>query len=315
MANKEVNILFLGGAKRVSMARHFKDAAARIGYVCNIISYEKGLHEAIACEGEVVEGKLWRDSAIYDDIRRICREREISAIIPFVDGAVPVAADLRDSAFVPTGDRILAETMFDKVAAAEMFERLGLPIPPTYREGMPSMCLIAKPRRGSASKGIIEISSLDVLNAVLAKRDEYLIQQRIDRREEYTVDCYVDTRTGKIQTVCPRRRIEVSGGEVTRTETFADAEVDALARRTLEATGLVGAVTVQMLRDLDNSKLMLMEINPRLGGGAVCSVAAGAAIPEMILREALGLPQRLVEWTPGVVVARYLADVVFLPEN
>ena len=310
-----VNVMFLGGAKRVAMARRMKDAAARLGYECNIISYEKSTREAIAYEAKVVAGKLWRDPEVYDDIRRLCREHNIKAIIPFVDGAVPIAADLKDVAFVPTGERRLAETVFDKVAAAEMFEQLGLPIPATYHAGMPSMCLIAKPRRGSASKGIIEISSLETLDAVLSKGDDYLIQQRIDRREEYTVDCYVDTRTGKVQVACPRRRIEVSGGEVMRTITIADTEIEILARQTLEATGLLGAVTVQILRDLDNGSLMLMEINPRLGGGAVCSVAAGADIPEMILREAIGLPQRLMEWTPGVEIARYPAEVVFYPNN
>ncbi len=311
----QINLLFLGGAKRVSMARRFMDAAHRLGYDCNIYSYEKSEHEAIACEATVIPGLLWRDKNIYDDLRQICLEKDIKAIIPFVDGAVSVAAELKDVAFVPTGSRKLAETMFDKVLSADLFEKLDLPIPKTYRAGDPSLQLIAKPRHGSASKGIIEISSLEELDAVMSKADQYLVQQRIDRREEYTVDCYVDTRTGNIRAVCPRRRLEVAGGEVTRTITIADDEIVKLAERTLEVTGLIGAVTVQMLRDLDNGKLMLMEINPRLGGGAVCSVAAGADMPELILREALNLPTSPLEYTPGVEIARYPAEVVFNPKN
>ena len=102
---------------------------------------------------------------------------------------------------------------------------------------------------------------------------------------------------------------------MSRTETVDDPEITALARRTLEATGLVGAVTVQMLRDLDTDRLMLMEINPRLGGGAVCSVAAGADIPSLILREVLDLPPVEPHWQPGVQIARYLDEVVFYPKE
>jgi len=37
---------------------------------------------------------------------------------------------------------------------------------------------------------------------------------------------------------------------------------------------------------------MIMEINPRLGGGAVAAVHAGADIPAMIISEALGFETR-----------------------
>ena len=107
----------------------------------------------------------------------------------------------------------------------------------------------------------------------------------------------------------------MAGGEVTRTETVGDPEIVDLARRTLEATGLVGAVTVQMMRDLDTNRLMLMDLNPRLGGGAVCSVAAGADIPSLILREVLDLPPVEQHWQAGVQIARYLDEVVFYPNQ
>lgn len=305
-----VNLLFLGGAKRVSMARHFKAAAAALGYECGIYSYEMSEREPIACEGTVIVGLRWSDADVLDDLRRVCRENNIGIIIPFVDGAVRVAALLAGEFSVPSCTPELADTMFDKVAAAEMFECLSLPVPATWHDGDPVDCLIAKPRRGSASKGIVAIDCADDL-AAIADRGAYLIQRRIDRRTEYTCDCYVDTVTGDVLAVSPRVRLEVSGGEVTRSRTVADADVIALAGQTLAATGLRGAVTVQIMRDLDSGELMLMEINPRLGGGCVCSVAAGADIPGMILRQALGLPLSRASVTPGVEIARYPQEVVF----
>jgi carbamoyl-phosphate synthase large subunit len=111
--------------------------------------------------------------------------------------------------------------------------------------------------------------------------------------------------------VSPRRRIEVIGGEVSRTVTVADADIIDLAERTLRATDLRGAVTVQMMRDLDNGKLMLMEINPRLGGGAVCSVEAGADLPRAIITDSLGKPLSRMTADSGVTLVRYMEGVVF----
>lgn len=113
-----------------------------------------------------------------------------------------------------------------------------------------------------------------------------------------------------------RRRVEVSGGEAMRTVTVSDPEIDALTRRVLASTGLRGAVTVQFMRDLDDGgRLLLMEINPRLGGGCVCSVHAGADIPSLIIGEALGEKLSSLSALAGVEISRYPAETVFYPDN
>lgn len=57
----QVNLLFLGGAKRVAIARMFKDAARRHGLECSITGYELDSRSALACEGHIVEGLRWSD--------------------------------------------------------------------------------------------------------------------------------------------------------------------------------------------------------------------------------------------------------------
>ncbi|MCM1067642.1 MAG: ATP-grasp domain-containing protein [Muribaculaceae bacterium] len=318
--NDSIGFLFLGGAKRVSMARMIKAACRERGFEARIVGYELDANSAIACEGAVVEGLGWGNADVYADLDGVCREHDIDIVLPFVDGAVGVAADFvrRHSStevFAPVSDRALADRMFDKCAAAELFESRGIAVPATYRAGAPCGKLIAKPRFGSASKGIIEINSLQKLYELGPKASSYLIQERIDHREEITVDCYVACGTGEILALSPRLRGEVSGGEVVRTETIADADADRLVRDVLEATGLRGAVTVQLIRDLDSDRLMVMEVNPRLGGGAVASVHAGADIPGLIIDDALGRPLIQTKAQPGVETVRYLADVVFYPDR
>ena len=118
-------------------------------------------------------------------------------------------------------------------------------------------------------------------------------------------------RSGEIKTISPRKRVEVVGGEASRTVTVAREDVSALAEEVLRKTGLRGAVTVQIIEDLDTGRLMLMEVNPRLGGGVVCSVHAGADIPAMIVAETLGKEAQKAVAEPGVEIARYMQEVVF----
>lgn len=316
MDGRTIRILFLGGAKRVSMARLFKQAASRAGMACEIFSYETDRCVPIACEATVVEGRRWADPDIQRHLHETVAQYHIDIIVPFVDGAVAVAANYAAAfpgeVFVPTGSAADAELMFDKVLAAEAFERAGLPAPRTYRPGDPCMRLIAKPRHGSASKGIVEISSVEALDDIMLRRDDYLIQKRIDNREELTVDCYVSVAYASVLAVSPRRRNVTVGGEVSDTVTVDMPEAVDLTVRTLHALGLRGAVTVQLIRDLDDEgRLMIMEINPRLGGGAVCSVIAGADIPAMIIAEALGHVPMAMKADPDVRICRYMQEVVF----
>lgn len=315
---ERLSFLFLGGAKRVAMARMFRKAAAARGFECGIVGYELDKNVALSCEGVIYRGLRWSDPELFVDMDAIIDAEGIDVIVPFVDGAVGVAAEYVSRygfgrVFTPVGDRVKAEIMFDKIAAAELFERLGIPVPATYKPGAPLGHLIAKPSFGSASKGIVNIDSISRLREI--DRSRYLVQERIDDREEITVDCYVGLADGFIAAISPRLRCEVVGGEVVHTKTIDDADVTALVRRVLEATGLRGAVTVQLIRDLSDGRLMVMEINPRLGGGAVASVHAGVDLPGLIIDDALGRPLEPQTPQAGVETVRYLEDVVFYPEK
>lgn len=314
---RRVNILFLGGAKRVSMARLFKRAAERLGLTAEIFSYEIDEVVPVACEATIIKGSRWSDDDILERLDETVERYAINVIVPFVDGAVAVAsayaARYPGKVFVPSGDTATAELMFDKVCAAKAFENADIPVPRTYHRGEPCLRLIAKPRHGSASKGIVMINSVETLDDVLLHGDDYLIQERIDNREELTVDCYVSVADGLPLVVSPRRRNVTVGGEVSDTETVDDDAAVELSRRVLEAMNLRGAVTVQLIRDLDCSeRLVVMEVNPRLGGGAVCSVVAGADITLLILSEATGLPLEASVPQAGVRICRYMQEVVFV---
>lgn len=316
-----VNILFLGGAKRVAMARMLQEACGRIGLGCTVTGYELDRRCPLGGFYPVEIGLRWSDPGIFAHLDAVCRERDIDIMLPFVDRAVEVAAAfVNDSSstgvFAPVSSYDACRRMFDKCAAADLFGRAGVAVPRTWTPGAPCEGLIAKPRFGSASKGIVCVDSEADLRALgddPAAR--YLIQQRIDDRDEISVDCYVRMADGALLAVSPRYREEVSGGEVVRTTTFDDMECRRLTLQAISAADLRGAVTVQLIRDRRTGRLMVMEVNPRLGGGCPASVHAGADIPGLIIADFLGQACKEVSAVPGVTTVRYLEDVVFYPDK
>lgn len=242
-----VNILFLGGAKRVAMGRLFIEAGRRLGMEVVLFSYELSTEVPVSEVSHVIVGRRWNDPALMEDLHEVVTENRIDIIIPFVDPAVEIAARycMSDpSVWTPFKDGVLAEHMFDKCKADELFRNIGVPVP--RNAGLEKITgeVIAKPRHGSASKGI-RVMENDEYAAMRSRgeTDGYIFQEYISDREEYTVDCYVAS-DGKVICAVPRRRLEVAGGEVVSTVTVADKDIEAISRNVLEGLSLRGAVTI-----------------------------------------------------------------------
>lgn len=310
---KKINILLLGGARRVAVAEQLIRSGKRLGAEVKLFSYELMSEVPIAVIGKVIIGKKWNDPDVVEDILRIAREYDINIILPFVDGAIEVASRVKRRAtdiFIPVPPTGIAEMMFDKIEAARAFIEADIPIPTTYTAVNAEMPAIAKPRHGSASRGIKIFNSIEELMHLENLRD-YLVQQYVVNNREYTVDCYVSQNDEVLVTV-PRLRIEIMGGEVTRTKTVRNKTLIEMSRSILKKFPFRGPVTLQFLEDLDTRRFMLMEINPRLGGGVVCSIYAGAPIPDYILEESLGLePKPCDDWADNTLMARYMKEAIF----
>lgn len=313
-----LNVLMLGGAKRVSMAKLFVKEAAILGYEASLYSFELDKDVPIATVAEVITGGKWNDPTILDQIHTTCIEKKIDIILPFVDGAVMVAAEYcrcNSQVWSPASSPELSRAMFDKKVTDELLREKEILLPRCVTEAEPAFFpVIAKPRTGSASKGIKVIHNMTEWHNAHIDREKYIVQEYIAHRREYTLDCYIDN-TGHITAISPRLRVEVVGGEVSRTVTVdLPAGVD-IARNVIKSLGLRGAVTIQLLEDIDSGRLMLMEINPRLGGGAVCSVYAGVNLPQMIINDWRSYYIDFMEAKPGVEMTRYMQEVVFDSET
>jgi len=315
---KEVNILFLGGAKRVSLAEHLIKAGQQREIQVQIFSYELNSEVPIASVGEVIVGRKWKDASLYEDLSAVIRQRDIHIIFPFVDPAIEVASQLKSlhpEVFIPCSSAELCRIMFDKQVSNEWFIRQDVPVPKSYEaDGEILFPVIMKPRVGSASKGIKVVYSEEDFREIAAP-ETYLIQEYIADSEEYTVDCYI-SQTGKIISVVPRIRLEVAGGEVMSSRTLKDETIIKLSEKIIAAGAFQGPITIQFIRDKKNGATYVMEINPRLGGGVIASIEAGADIPAFILAESEGeCLQSVTDWKENTLMTRYFKEVIFYADN
>lgn len=310
--------MFLGGAKRVSMGRMLIAAGVQLGMEVNLFSYELSREVPVAEIATVIIGRRWSDPELTEHLHSVVEENAIDILLPFVDPAVEVAIRYCVSdpgVWTPGGNAEMARMMFNKTEADSLFRQLGIPVPDAADTCSKDCRIIAKPRFGSASKGLRILSHDEYCQLALSDESSgFLCQRYIENRKEYTVDCYV-AHNGEVICAVPRIRLEVAGGEVVTTQTIHDEEIEQLSHCLLRQLELTGPVTLQFLREVypdgNSGKAMLMEVNPRLGGGAVCAVHAGANIPLCILKEFAGKPLTPYRDWADVKICRYMQEVVF----
>lgn len=309
---KKINILFLGGAKRVSFAEHLKAVGKQRGMDVAIFSYELEDTVPIGKVAEVLIGLKWTDKNIYTDLKNVIAKLDIHIVLPFVDKAIEIAANLREHtcAFIPVSSVEICRTMFDKVQSSLWFDEKGIPQPPKYQtKDEVRYPAILKPRNGSASKGIIIAKKSDDFENI--EWANYLVQEYIPNAVEYTVDCYV-SQNGEPKSIVPRVRLETAGGEVTKSITRRKEQLTTITEKIIRSGEFRGPITIQFITDQNESHFYVMEINPRFGGGVIASIEAGSMVLEMLLDEYGGKEiEEQNDWKENVLMTRYMQEVIY----
>jgi len=316
MGDRTLNILFLGGGKRVSLAEHFIKRGQERGLTVNIFSYELDGYVPVAAVAKIITGLKWKDTNILPHLLETIRTNDIHMVLPFVDPAIVLASRLAHESpgtFIPVSGEEICKIMFDKVAANSWFISKQFPVPANSFDRWP---LIAKPRFGSASKGLLILNDENAYTGFKQQHneDDYLVQQFI-HADEYTVDCYID-KTGKVVASVPRKRLEVSGGEAVKSITEKDSTIMEIARRILVEGHFKGPVTIQFLKERASGNVFVMEINPRFGGGVLTSIAAGADMVQYLLNDYEGIPNEpCSNWSENLLMVRAFREFYFYANN
>lgn len=287
-----MNILISSAGRRVILVREFRKALRRLKISGNVVAIDiSNTAPALyaADRAFVVPGVC--DKEFPGALFEIVKKEKIDLILPTIDPELPVYARLKGDIEARTGARVavsspeVVDICMDKYKSFQFLSSIPVPTPHTFtRTGiLPadiSWPLFAKPRCGFASVNTFTVGDREEFEYLAKKYPDLIFQEHIQGKE-YTVDLLSDFK-GQVIHVVPRERLEVRAGEVTRSRTERNYDIMASARTIAEKLGSTGPITLQCL--LREGIPYFFEINPRVGGGIVASIAAGANTPLLLLQ-------------------------------
>lgn len=328
---RPLTLLFSCVGRRVELLQAFRAAAARRGVALRIVGTDVTLTApAMHCVDEPILVPAFHDPGYIPALLEIVERERPAALVPTIDLDLPILSQRRDE-FDSRGCVAVicdAETVAecrDKRRTHALLKRLGVDCPDTCgveealaRPDMPFPCFL-KPKGGSASKSAMRIETRADLEYHGARVENAMVQELVEG-VEHTLDIYVGL-TGEPRCVVPRRRWQVRGGEVNKGVAVKDPRImndgRTLAQRlagdaakaadgTTRPRSLRGILTVQCIVTREG-RIRFIEINPRFGGGAPLSIAAGADLPGWLMDEVMGeTPQIAFDgFTHGMCMLRY----------
>jgi carbamoyl-phosphate synthase large subunit len=260
----------------------------------------------------------------------IVRSRNVGLMVPLTD-LVLLALSMHREDFAEAGCMVMIsppkviDICRDKRRTNDLVAAAGLePIPSfSLKEFLadPFYPCFIKPVDGSAAVGAAKIEDDIRLHGHVATYEDATLVQEYVGGQEFTMDVY-RSRDGEIHAIVPRQRLMVRGGEVQKGVTVNDPHlIDATRQLVQKLDGIWGAFCCQCRRE-PGGEPRFFEINPRFGGGAPLSIAAGVDLPRYLLQEVLGMPitsncgefmDRLVMLRYDEALYRQVDDVTQLP--
>jgi carbamoyl-phosphate synthase large subunit len=142
-----------------------------------------------------------------------------------------------------------------------------------------------KPRAGWASKNVLTTRSWTLPDWVLVRPDQFICQELL-QGQEVTVDAFIDA-DHQPHCVVPRLRLEVRGGEVTKSTVCLDPSIiQQICRLVGALPDGFGVINAQGFIQPDGL-VSWTEINARFGGGTPLSIEAGALYADFLVAMAM----------------------------
>ena len=316
MSGTACTVLLTCAGRRAALIDAFRAALRALGVEGRLLAADAtAASPAVQLADEGLVSPLVRDAAYLPWLMETVRRHGVRLLVPVTDLDLLLLADHAD-AFAAQGCAVhvgapeAVRACRDKAETARRVAAAGLCPVRTLDlaafERAPFYPCFVKPVSGSAGVGAAAIEAPEALAAHVARFGRDLIVQDALEGREYTIDVY-RTRDGQVRCVVPRQRLAVRSGEVEKGVTVADADlIDATVRLMGAFEGLWGVSCCQCRRG-DDGRVRFFEINPRFGGGAPLSIAAGADLPLYLLQEVLGLPvtATLNAFTDRLLMLRY----------
>ncbi len=224
---------------------------------------------------------------------------EINLLIPGIDSEIPLLAKERERIENETGCKVVvADTEFvnicsDKLETAQWLRSLGFPAPETWDvdsteeaalRGL-DLPLIAKPRVGNGSKGVLQLRETTDLQSFVDNSTQNYCLQALVEGPEYTCSLLFNDYGIICDWIYMKR--ELLNGRTVLASTENVETIDHFIKSFSQSVAVRGAINLQLRLGSDGVPYVF-EINPRLSGSSIMRIAVGFNDPARIVWHWLG---------------------------
>lgn len=319
------NVLISAVGRQNSLVRAFRQAAEG---QCSVLAMDRdpwapGLTEA----DHSLPGRSPADPDYGPWLVDVCAVHNVGLLLTLHEDELTAMEQVRQellarktqlvgSPAVPVG------TFVDKWALTIALSDHAIPTPRTWLgndaervNDWDGQALIAKPRRGRGSQGILVLEDEVAVQTFAAREDSssFIVQPFI-RGTEYGMDVVHDLHQ-TTQAILMRRKLRLARGETDRAISVAFPDLESLGVSVGTWTKHQGVFDVDVMVP-EHGQPLVIDVNPRFGGGYAFSAAAGAQVPAAImhwfLRPGVPAPEPWLDCRVDVTAQR-TTDVVEVP--
>lgn len=315
-----MNVLITSAGRRVALVRAFQQELRSVypGALVFAADMEPKLSAACQEADRHFLAPPVKDSGYADFLLSICKQHEVSIVVPTIDTEL-MALALARKTFATEGVHIIVSDVDfirdcrDKRRTASLFRDKGIETPQLFDKSAPSFPAFVKPYDGSLSADTSLLRRAEDVQSHHLANERLLFMEYVDpdNHDEYTVDMYYD-KSHDLVCAVPRRRIFVRGGEINKGVTRKDVLLPLIRQKLSKIDGARGCINAQFFVSRDGQRTVALEINPRFGGGYPLSYRAGANYPRWIIAEYLQQTQMSYweGWEEDLLMLRYDDEIL-----
>ena len=288
-----MNILITSAGTRGYLIRYFKGALKEKGkiFAADCSKYAPALYNA---DNYFIVSPA-SDKNYIDELFNICLENDVKGVISLNDIELPVLA-LYKSKFMEKGIQLVVsgpetvDVCYDKYKTFKFLKENKFPFPKTFlslnevlreiKSKTIKFPLLIKPRKGSAGIGIKEVFNIKELQNGFNEKENLIIQEFI-QGVQYGIDVFCNSGLVPVS-IYAKKVIRIRAGIADKEVTVYDAKMIDYIRNLIGKLGLYGPGDIDLIKRGD--EYVVLEINPRFGGGYPLAHAAGAEFPKKIIR-------------------------------
>jgi carbamoyl-phosphate synthase large subunit len=229
-----------------------------------------------------------------EQLLTLCRDNAIDMVVPLIDPELEVLSaqykQFNDNGvMVVVSPHKTIELTYDKYQTYLHAKQAGIPVPLTVitpqealeyiSTGKLSWPVMVKPRNGSASMFVTCCRDEGELRLAFQTCQGPMIQEFVPG-EEYGYDIFCDSDFRPISVLC-KLKLAMRAGETDKAVSTDDKKLIDMGVKIARAFPMFGPADVDV--KIGNNGPLLLEINPRFGGGYPCAHLCGADFPAKLI--------------------------------